>query len=60
MHNQALTAPTKEQAVLITQNQLNPNNWLVASDNKAEMEIISIHSRQRRFLQKKRKRARKS
>ena len=53
MYNQTPTTPTKEQAVLISQNQLNPSNWLVASDNKAEMEIISIHSRQRRVLSKK-------
>lgn len=47
--------PTREQKELIALNNLRPDNWMVISDNSAEMQIISKRSAQRRTIEKKRR-----
>jgi len=44
--------PTREQKELMTKRGLRPENWMVILDNKAEMQIISRHSRQRRTIER--------
>lgn len=48
-------SPTREQKELIAQHGLKPENWMVISNNSAEMEIISKKSAQRRTIEKKRR-----
>ena len=47
--------PTREQKELITLNNPRPDNWMVISDNSAELQIISKRSAQRRTIEKKRR-----
>lgn len=44
--------PTREQKELMAKRGLRPENWIVILDNKAEMQIISRHSRQRRTIER--------
>lgn len=44
--------PTREQKELMAKRGLRPENWMVILDNKAEMQIISRHSRQRRTIER--------
>lgn len=48
-------SPTREQKELIAEYGLRPENWMVISDNSAEMQIISKRSAQRRTIEKKRR-----
>jgi len=43
---------TEEQRLLISSHRLRPDNWIVLSDTKHELEIKSKRSAQRRILQK--------
>lgn len=45
--------PTREQKELMEKNGLRPENWMVVTDNKAEMQVISKRSGQRRAIEKK-------
>lgn len=44
--------PTREQKEIMSKAGLVPGNWNVITDNKAEMEVISKRSGQRRTLKK--------
>lgn len=45
--------PTREQKEIMSEAGLVPENWNVITDNKAEMEVISKRSGQRRTVAKK-------
>ena len=44
--------PTRENKVLMSKNNLNTENWMVLSENKAELVVISKRSNRRRTLTK--------
>lgn len=44
--------PTRAQKVIMSENRLNPDNWMVAYESKDTLEVISKRTSQRRVLQK--------
>lgn len=48
--------PTRAQKVLMTENRLNPENWMVVFESKDTLEVISRRSSMRKVLQKEQRR----
>lgn len=44
--------PTRAQKELMAEHGLRPENWMVLTDNRAEMQIVSRRSGQRRSIGK--------
>ncbi len=44
--------PTKEQKIIIHNNLLNPNSWMVVKEDDSYLYIISKTGKQRRTLSK--------
>lgn len=44
--------PTRVQKELMSKHGLRPENWLVLTDNKAELQVVSRRSGQRRAIEK--------
>ena len=44
--------PTRAQKELISENRLNPDNWMVVFESKDTLEIISKRTSMRRILEK--------
>lgn len=44
--------PTRENKVLMSKHGLVPNNWMVLSESKTDLTVISRNSGQRRVLMK--------
>ena len=44
--------PTRDNKVLMSKNNLNAENWMVLSENKAELILISKRTGRRRTLTK--------
>ena len=45
--------PTRAQKEFMAEKGLRPENWMVLTDNKAEMQVVSKRSGQRRAIEKK-------